>query len=88
MSILRLGETSWEPLPTTAGYVDAGRGYGLADLALTPDGTEPRAGGLLALHVLDVMQSLLTAATEARPVAVRSSADQPAPVPLVDLTAR
>jgi hypothetical protein len=87
VALLRLGETSWEPLPATAGYVDAGRGYGLVDLALTPVGTEPRAGGLLALHVLDVMASLLTAATETRPVAVGSSADQPAPVPLIDLTA-
>ena len=87
VSLLRLGETTWEPLPVTAGYVDASRGYGLVDLALTPAGTEPRAGGLLALHVLDVMESLLTAAAETRPVAVRSSAEQPALVPLIDLTA-
>ncbi len=82
----RLGATGWEELPVSAGYVDAGRGYGLADLAIAAPDREPRAGGRLALHVLDVMESLLTAAVEGRSVPVASTADRPDPVPLTDLT--
>ncbi|GAA3614918.1 Gfo/Idh/MocA family protein [Microlunatus ginsengisoli] len=82
----RLGATGWEELPVSAGYVDAGRGYGLADLAIAAPDREPRSGGRLALHVLDVMESLLTAAVEGRSVPVASTADRPDPVPLTDLT--
>ena len=83
----RLGSADWEQLPVTAGYVDAGRGYGLADLAATPAGVEPRTSGSLALHVLDVMESVLTAAEESRTVPVHSTVGRPRPVPLTDLTA-
>jgi predicted dehydrogenase len=86
VSLRRLGSTDWERQPLSAGYLDAGRGYGLADLAATPDGQEPRAGGALALHVLDVMESLLTAATEGRTVPVEPLIARPAAVPLTDLT--
>jgi predicted dehydrogenase len=86
VSLRRLGSTDWERQPLSAGYLDAGRGYGLADLAATLDGQEPRAGGALALHVLDVMESLLTAATEGRTVPVEPLIARPAAVPLTDLT--
>ena len=82
-----LGRCGLGALPVTAGYVHAGRGYGLADLAAHSGSDEPRAGGALALHVLDVMESLLTAADESRTVAVRSNVVRPAAVPLTDLTA-
>lgn len=82
----RLGSTDWERQPISAGYVDASRGYGLADLAATPDGQEPRTGGALALHVLDVMESLLTAATEGHTVSVKPLIARPAAMPLTDLT--
>ena len=75
----------WEPLPVTAGYRDAQRGYGIADLAATPDGSEPRASGTLAYHVLDVMESMLNSAATGRVVAVDSSVGRPHSVPLQSL---
>jgi predicted dehydrogenase len=72
----------WRTLQPSAGYVDAGRGYGVADLALTAPGTEPRAGGRLAYHVLDVMESLLESVASGAAVTVASSCDRPAPVEL------
>jgi predicted dehydrogenase len=81
-----LGSPAWEVLPVSAGYLDAGRGFGVADLAATPAGQEPRAGGSLALHVLEVMQSVLTSAGSGRAEPIRSTVDRPAPVPLTPLT--
>jgi predicted dehydrogenase len=77
-----LASTEFETLPVAAGYVDASRGIGVDDLARTPDGREPRAGGRLAFHVLDVMESLLVAAHEGRAVGIKSTCERPAPVPL------
>lgn len=79
-------ELGWEVLPVSAGYLDAGRGYGLADMALTPSGEQHRANGELAFHVLDIMESLLKSAAEGASVPVRSIAERPPAVPLVSLT--
>ncbi|MBD5784719.1 Gfo/Idh/MocA family oxidoreductase [Cellulosimicrobium terreum] len=78
----RVAEDGWHDLPVSAGYRDAARGYGLADLVTTPVGVEPRAGGRLALHVLDVMESLLDAARSGNRVRVESTATRPRAVPL------
>lgn len=82
-----LGEDTPRTLPVSAGYLDAGRGIGLADIATATPGTPPRAGGELAYHVLEVMESVLTSAHEGRAVTVHSTAERPAPVPLSSLTA-
>lgn len=76
------GDSDWRVLPVSAGYVHAGRGYGLADLLATPPGQEPRAGGRLAYHVLDIMESLLASADAGRAVSVESTCERPAAVPL------
>ncbi len=76
------GERDWRDLPVTAGYIEAGRGVGLADLASTPEGEEPRAGGVLAFHVLDVMESLLASAHAGKAVTVSAACERPRPVPL------
>ena len=76
----RLGEAEWSTLSETAGYVGVGRGIGLEDLALA-DAT-PRASGSVAFHALEVMESLLTAAHEGRAIAIQSSCERPAAVPL------
>ena len=75
-------DTGWQTLPVSAGYRDGARGYGLADLATTPPGLTPRAGGDVAYHVLDIMTSLLTAAEKGTAVAVASTCERPAAVPL------
>ncbi|MFI7387313.1 Gfo/Idh/MocA family protein [Streptomyces sp. NPDC049813] len=76
----------WEVLPVSAGYRQAARGYGLADLlwsgAFAGDPTAGRAQGTLAFHVLEVMQAVLTAATEARAIPLTTTTPRPAPVPL------
>ncbi|MFE6235926.1 Gfo/Idh/MocA family protein [Cellulosimicrobium sp. NPDC057862] len=72
---------AWRELPVSAGFRGAGRGCGLADLVATPVGVEPRASGRLALHVLDVMESLLDAAGTGARVEVGTAADRPRAVP-------
>lgn len=72
----------WRELPATAGYADAGRGYGLADLARAIETDRPhRASGELAFHVLEIMESILAASREHRVVELRSTVPRPAPVP-------
>jgi predicted dehydrogenase len=72
----------WLTLPPSAGYEACSRGYGLADMGLTPPGEEPRANSSIAFHVLDIMESMLEAAHAGRAIAVRSRCDRPRPVPL------
>ncbi|WP_077490979.1 Gfo/Idh/MocA family protein [Sinomonas mesophila] len=83
--VFALGAEEWETLPVSAGYVDAGRGFGIADLARTAPGEEPRAGGALAYHVLEVMESLLDSAHSGQAVAVRSTAERPPAVGLAEI---
>lgn len=83
--LFRLGASEWETLPVSAGYAGSGRGYGVADLAATPATGEPRAGGTLAYHVLDVMESLLNSAASGASVMVGSRVERPTAVPLTDL---
>jgi predicted dehydrogenase len=85
VELRRLGDSGWVDLPVSAGYLGASRGFGLADLALTQPDIEPRTNGALALHVLDVMHSLLLAARDRRTISVTSTAERPEPVPLSDL---
>ncbi|MEV0894020.1 Gfo/Idh/MocA family oxidoreductase [Promicromonospora sp. NPDC050262] len=75
---------SWQTLPPSAGYRDAGRGFGVADLATTPPGVPARADGELAYHVLEIMTALLAAADSGTTVAVESRCERPAAVPLSD----
>ncbi|MBD7996520.1 Gfo/Idh/MocA family oxidoreductase [Arthrobacter sp. Sa2CUA1] len=88
VSICRLEnrDGGWETLPSSAGYIGAGRGYGLADMALAPADGLHRANGDLAYHVLDVMESLLEAAGSGAAVRVQSTAARPEGVPLMSLT--
>jgi predicted dehydrogenase len=85
--VLRRGldDADWRPVPTSAGYRDAGRGYGLAELVATPRTGQPRAGAAIAFHVLDVMESLLASAATGRAVTVGSTCPRPPAVPLTSL---
>lgn len=72
----------WTQVPESAGYRGGARGCGVADLAAAlASGTPHRASGELAYHVLDVMESLLEAATQGTTVEVTSTCDRPPPVP-------
>ena len=82
---VRLSEsaaTGWRALETSAGYVGGGRGLGLLDLIAAGDGRGPRAGGDLALHVLEAMDALLRSAAEGRRVELTTTVERPPPVPL------
>jgi predicted dehydrogenase len=81
-----LGADAWETLPVSAGYVDSGRGFGIADLASTPPGTEPRAGGTLAYHVLEIMESVLASARSGAAMTIQSTAERPDAVGLTVLS--
>ncbi|MCD7440764.1 Gfo/Idh/MocA family oxidoreductase [Streptomyces lincolnensis] len=80
--LFRLGETQWLPLPPSAGYVGGTRGVGLLDFVAADAGRPPRAGGELALHVLETMTALLRSSAEERRIELTTSAEPPAPVPL------
>jgi hypothetical protein len=45
-------------------------------------GRPHRASGDLAYHVLDIMQSILDAATAGRRLTIESTCERPAPLPL------
>ncbi|MFG3341237.1 Gfo/Idh/MocA family protein [Glycomyces sp. NPDC048151] len=69
-------------LPASAGYVDSGRGAGLIDMARAEAGRAPRADGALALHVLEVMTSLLRSAETGGRLDIRTEIERPDLVPL------
>jgi predicted dehydrogenase len=79
--LTKLGDGEARELPVSAGYAEAGRGVGLIDFL---SDREPRAGGTLAFHVLDVMESLLASARSGRSVDVESTCERPAAVALGD----
>ena len=81
--IFRAGDSEWSPVAEAGGYRGASRGYGVSDLASAlAAGTPHRADGQLAYHVLDVMESMVAAASSGRAVEVASSCERPAAVPL------
>lgn len=84
-SVWTTNDPEWRPLVESAGYRDAGRGVGLADMAAAiTAGTQHRASGELAFHVLEIMEAVLTASTERKVVDVLSSVERPTAVPLAE----
>lgn len=77
-----LDGAGWETLPISAGYSKGGRGIGVAELVTATDDSDVRTSGTLALHVLDVMESLLRSAKEGHSIDVTSLAARPMAVPL------
>jgi predicted dehydrogenase len=78
----------WRTVDALGGYPESGRGVGIADLAARhAAGLEPRASGALALHVLEIMESVLRAGRERVTLAVASTVERPDPVPLGEPTA-
>ncbi|MEU7906546.1 Gfo/Idh/MocA family oxidoreductase [Actinoplanes sp. NPDC049118] len=69
---------SWTTLEPSAGYAGAGRGVGLLDLhdALAEDRSH-RTGVDVALHVLDVMESMQASARSGSSVAVTTTCRRP-----------
>jgi len=88
VALRRLGGTGWESVPVSAGYLGAGRGYGIADLAAAGSARPPRASAMLAYHVLEVMERLLESGDSGGRLAVHSTVERPEPVPLQELPKR
>ncbi|MFL6027429.1 MAG: Gfo/Idh/MocA family protein [Friedmanniella sp.] len=73
----------WRTADVAAGYADAGRGYGLADLARALATDRPhRASGALALHVLEIIDAVTRSSTEHAVVPLTTTVERPEPVPL------
>ncbi|MFG6503373.1 Gfo/Idh/MocA family protein [Microbacterium sp. P05] len=72
------GGDDWVDLPASAGYQEGSRGVGLIDFV----GGAARASGDLALHVLEVMTTLLASAESGERRAVSSRPAVPTLVPL------
>ncbi|MEU6377014.1 Gfo/Idh/MocA family oxidoreductase [Streptomyces sp. NPDC046909] len=77
-----LGDPQWRTLPPSAGYVEGSRGVGLLDFVAADGGRAPRAGGELALHLLETMTALLRSSAEGRRIELTTSTEVPAAVPL------
>jgi len=82
-------DDNWVDVGVRAGYVDSGRGYGLADLAIAlGEGRPHRAGDEVALHVLDIMESVQRAADEHTSVTLTTTCERPEAITTpADLTA-
>jgi predicted dehydrogenase len=80
---VRTSTTSeWTTVAPLAGYTDAGRGFGLADMARAIETDRPhRASGELAFHVLEIMHAILRAGHEHSVIGIASTIERPAPVP-------
>lgn len=71
-------EKEWMPVPTRAGYENGGRGVGLLDFVAGGG----RADGAIALHVLEMMTSLMESARVGRRIDLTTTAERPSIVPL------
>jgi len=72
----------WREVPAAAGYADAGRGYGLADMARAIETNRPhRASAELAFHVLEIMDAILRAGHDHSVIEIASTTARPAMVP-------
>jgi predicted dehydrogenase len=68
----------WAVLTPSAGYADAGRGVGILDLyEALAQGRPHRAGADVALHVLDVMESMQASAGSGSSVTVGTTCRRP-----------
>lgn len=85
VTVRRLGGEGWEALPVSGGYVGAGRGIGLQDMAVR--GRELRASGELGQHVLEVMNAVLESAHSGSRLEIASTVSRPEAVALTELTA-
>ena len=79
----RPGAQAWSEVPLSHGYAENSRGIGVADMACAiRSGRAHRANGLLALHVLDIMQAIHESQTQGRHIDLKTTCVKPAPLPV------
>ncbi|GAA1855374.1 Gfo/Idh/MocA family protein [Microbacterium koreense] len=72
----------WASLDHCAGHREGGRGLGLIDMGeALREGREHRVSGELALHVLEIMESILEAGRGRRVVELTTTTRRPDPIP-------
>lgn len=82
VKLRKAGEQEWQEIPLSHSG-EVGRGIGVADLAYAiVYGRPARAGGDLAYHVLDLMESIIDSSDTGRHIQVTSACQRPAPLPL------
>ncbi len=80
--ILKGGTRDWVQLPHSH-TINIGRGAGVADMAYAIQSGRPhRVSGDLAFHVLDIMCALEESAAQGRRIALQSTVEQPATLPV------
>lgn len=80
--IIRREAKEWISMPLTHPYAENSRGLGPADLAAAVRNLQPhRANGELALHVLDIMQSIHESAESGRHVELTTTCERPSAMP-------
>ena len=77
------GDAEWREVPLTHPYADNSRGLGASEMALAIAANRPhRASGQLALHVLDLMESVEEAFLTGQYVTPRTTVARPLAMPL------
>lgn len=79
---VKLRGEDWKPLPVSAGYENSSRGYGLLDYHRTPAGEVPRADAGIALHALEIMETMVESSVQGRRLDLSPGANRPRAVPL------
>jgi predicted dehydrogenase len=80
--------SEWTEIPiehpfTSTSHAENSRGVGLVDMAYAiRDGRPARASGAMALHSVELMESMLTSAREDRFVRLSTTFERPAPLPV------
>jgi len=73
----------WKAVEPLAGYIDAGRGYGLAEMAAAIEANRPhRASGELGFHILEVMESIIKSSQSESRIKITSTVAKIELVPL------
>jgi predicted dehydrogenase len=79
----RHADKEWSTIPLTHLYAENSRGLGVADMATAMNSGRPhRANGEMALHVLEIMESIHVASAENRHVRLQSTCLRPDPLPM------
>ncbi len=83
VKLSRTKKGDWQEQALVNGYTDNMRGIGAADLAYALNVERPhRCHSDLAFHVLDVMQALHESSDAGKHMSIKSTCEQPAPLPL------
>lgn len=73
----------WSGIPLSHGYAENSRGLGVADMASAIVNKRPnRAGGKLAMHVLDIFHGFHDASREGKHYNIKEKCDRPAALPM------